>query len=271
MRPTPFRLILRGTASRHLFRVARAAMLTAPGRFFGLPLPPPGRPSGHSRSVLLRSSWKGRCLCDDRGDGDDDEVLGTRLQRARDDADRRDRAGLFGPEPDGAGAHRVRAVAVAAPQREAEGSRVPGVPRAARRRGDRGAAGQAPGPRHRFGYPCAPDRRRRAGASARRHRARRRAASGRAGACARRAPAVPRAGGTLSLLGAHGPLRRAAALPGVRVAAGPRGGRLPAVLEPGVAHGGARPLGRLGRSDTGRGICSTWSTTVVSCCCRGSR
>ena len=31
----------------------------------------------------------------------------------------------------------------------------------------------------------------------------------------------------------------------------PGGGRLPAVLEPGVAHGGAGPLGRLGRGDAG--------------------
>ena len=63
---------------------------------------------------------------------------------------------MFGLEPDGAGAHGVRAVAVAASQREAEGPRVPGIPRAARRRGDRGAACQAPGPRHRFRSPACP-------------------------------------------------------------------------------------------------------------------
>ena len=50
---------------------------------------------------------------------------------------------------------------------------------------------------------------------------------------------------------AHGPLRRPPALPGVCVETGAGGGRLPAVLEPGVAHGGAGPVGRLGRRDAG--------------------
>ena len=56
---------------------------------------------------------------------------------------------------------------------------------------------------------------------------------------------------TLPLPRAHGPVRRAPALSGVCVEAGPGAGRLPAVLEPGVAHGGAGPLGRLGRGDAG--------------------
>ena len=193
------------------------------------------------------------------------------IQFAGDDAGPGDRAGLFGLESDGAGAHRVRAVAVAAPQREAEGPRVPGIPRAARCGGGVGTAGQAPGARDRLGHPRAPDRRGRAGAPARRHRARRRAASGRAGARACRAPAVPRAGGALPLPRAQGPLRRPPALPGACVEAGAGGGRLPAVLEPGVAHGGAGPLGRLGRRGTGAAISSTWSTTAASWCCRGSR
>ena len=64
----------------------------------------------------------------------------------------------------GAGAHCVRAVAVAAPQRAAEGAGVPGVPRAARRGWCAGAAGQAPGRRERFGHPRSPDGRGGAGA-----------------------------------------------------------------------------------------------------------
>ena len=128
---------------------------------------------------------------------------------------------------------------------------MPRVPGAARRGGCPGAAGQAPGPRARFGHPRSPDGGRGAGAPARGQRVRRRAVAGRAGARARRAPAVPGAGGTLPLPRAHGPVRRAPALSGVCVEAGPGAGRLPAVLEPGVAHGGAGPLGRLGRGDAG--------------------
>ena len=71
--------------------------------------------------------------------------------------------------------------------------------------------------------------------------------------------------GRYHYLGHTVPFGAQSALSGVCVAAGPRGGRLPAVLEPGVAHGGAGPLDWLGR-----GICSTWSTTAASCCCRGS-
>ena len=53
--------------------------------------------------------------------------------------------------------------------------------------------------------------------------------------------------------------------------AGAGGGRLPAVLQPGVAHGGPGPLESAGTTRLGRGICSAWSTTAASCCCRGSR
>ena len=158
---------------------------------------------------------------------------------------------MFGFEPDGAGAHRVRAVAVAAPERAVEGAGVPGVPRAARRGWCAGAAGQAPGPGYRFGHPRSPHGGGRAGTPAGGQRARRRAARVRAGARACPAPAVPGADGTLPLPRSPGPVRRPAALSGVCVAAGPRGGRLPAVLEPGLAHGGAGPLGRLGRWDSG--------------------
>ena len=59
----------------------------------------------------------------------------------------------------------------------------------------------------------------------------------RAGARARPASAVPGVDGTLPLPRAHGPVRRPPALSGVCVAAGPRGGRLPAVLQPGAATG----------------------------------
>ena len=76
--------------------------------------------------------------------------------------------------------------------------------------------------------------------------------------------------GTLPLPRAHGPVRRAPALSGVCVEAGPGGGRLPAVLEPGVAHGGARTAGSAGTRGRGLGISSAWSTTAASCCCRGS-
>ena len=57
--------------------------------------------------------------------------------------------------------------------------------------------------------------------------------------------------GPLPLPGAHGSLRRPPALSGVRVEAWAGGGRLPAVLQSGVAHGGAGRLGRLGRRDSG--------------------
>ena len=129
---------------------------------------------------------------------------------------------------------------------------------AARRGGGAGAAGQAPGPRARFGHPRSPDGGRRGGAPARGQRARHRAAGGRAGARARRAPAVPGAGGPLPLPGAQGSLRCPPALSGVCVAAGAGGGWLLAVLEPGVAHGGAGPLGRVGTMRLGRGISSMW-------------
>ncbi len=113
-----------------------------------------------------------------------DDVLGTCVQREGSYADRRGRAGVFGLEPDGVGAHRVRAVAVAAPQRAAEGAGVPGVRRAARCRWWAGAAGQAPGPRERFGHRCSPDGGGRAGPPAGGQRARRRAAGVRSSGCA---------------------------------------------------------------------------------------
>ena len=48
------------------------------------------------------------------------------------------------------------------------------------------------------------------------------------------------------------------------------GGRLPAVLQPCMAHGGPGPLDRLGRRDSGAESPAR-STTAASCCCRGSR
>ena len=171
---------------------------------------------------------------------------------------------------DGAGAHRVRAVAVAAPERGTEGPRVPRVPGAARRRGCAGAAGQASGPRAGFGHPRSPDGGGRAGAPAGGQRARHRAAWGRAGARVCRAPAVPGAYGALPLPRAQGPLRRPPALSGVRVAASAGGGRLSAVLESGVAHGGAGPLGRLGRCDSGAESAARGQQQPLPCCCRGS-
>ena len=57
--------------------------------------------------------------------------------------------------------------------------------------------------------------------------------------------------GRLPLPWASGPVRCAAALSGFRVAASAGCGRLSSVLQPGVAHGGSGPLGRLGRCDSG--------------------
>ena len=96
-----------------------------------------------------------------------------------------------------------------------------------------------------------PDGGGRAGAPARGQRARCRAVGYRAGARACRTPAVPGVGGPLPLPRAHGPLRRPPALSGIRVEASAGGGRLSAVLQSGVAHGGAGQLGRLGRCDSG--------------------
>ena len=199
---------------------------------------------------LVRCRGEGRCLCDDRGE---DAILGTGLQRAGDDVDRRGRGGLLGSEPDGAGAHGARAVAVAAAEWAAEGPGVPGVSRTARRGWCAGAACQAPGPRGRFGHPRSPDGGGRAGAPAGRQRARCRAAGCRVGTRARPTPAVPGVGGMLPYTGACCSVRRPPALPSVCVAATAGGGRLPA-----------------GTVGLGRGICSPWSTTAASCCCRGS-
>ena len=161
-----------------------------------LPSSPPALPLDISAAFWYGVVGRGKPPCDGHGD---DEVLGTRFQRARDDADPRGRAGLSGLEPDGAGAHGVRVVAVAAPERAAEGARVPRVPGAARRGRGAGAAGQGPGPRPRLSHPRPPDGGGRAGLPARRQRARRRAAGCRAGARSGGAAAVPGAGGPLPL------------------------------------------------------------------------
>ena len=222
-----------------------ADLITAPGR---LGLSPPDTPlnirAAFCYGVAGRETPSAMAVATTR-------FSGRAFQRARGDADPRDRARLCGLEPDGAGAHRVRAVAVAAPEWEAEGSGVPGVPGAARRGWCAGAAGQAPGPRDGFGHSRSPDGGGGAGAAAARQRARCRPPAGRAGARARPAPAVPGAGGTLPLPRAHGPVRRPPALSGVCIEAGAGGGRLSAVPQPGVAHGGPGPLGRLGRRDSG--------------------
>ena len=123
-RTIPFGSICAGTApgqrpdSAHppLSGSQPGLMVAAPGRFG---LSPPAPPWTFARRFGT-VSWEGRWLRDDRGD---DEVLGTCVQRASGDAEPRDRAGVFGLEPEGAGAHRVRAVAVAAPEWEAEGPR----------------------------------------------------------------------------------------------------------------------------------------------------
>ena len=85
------------------------------------------------------------------------------------------------------------------------------------------------------------------------------------------APAVPGAGGTLPLPRAHGPVRRPPALSGVCIEAGAGGGRLSAVLQPGVGAWRPGTAGSAGATRLGRGISSAWSTTAASCCCRGSR
>ena len=91
----------------------------------------------------------------------------------------------------------------------------------------------------------------RAGAPAGWQCARCRAAEVRVGVRACPAAAVPGVGGPLPLSGAQGSVRGPLALSGVCVAARACGGRLPAVFESGVAHGGAGPLGRLGRVGSG--------------------
>ena len=234
-----------------------------PPAFFGCstpPWPPPWcliRPDPPARcwTFARRSGtvpWQGHALCcDDGRPGGDDEVLGPRVQRAGVDSGPRRGAELFGPEPDGAGADGVRAVAVAAPERGAEGARVPGVPRAARRRGRGCAAEQAARSRGRFGDAGSADGGRGAGSSAVGERWRGRAAGCRVGVRARPAPAVPGVGGSLPLSRSHGSVRGPLALSGVCVASGAGGGRVPAVFESGVADGGPGPLGRLGRVGSG--------------------
>ena len=132
-----------------------------------------------------------------------------------------------------------------------KGARVPRVPRAARRRGRAGAAGQAARSRGWVGDAGSADGGVRAGAPAGWPCARCRAAGVRVGVRACPAPAVPGVGGPLPLSGAQGSVRGPLALSGVCVAARACGGRLPAVFESGVAHGGAGPLGRLGRVGSG--------------------
>ena len=224
-------------------------------------------PPGHSRGVLLRCRGEGRRFCDGRSD---DEFLGAGVQRAGDDADPRGRGGLCGVEPDGAGAHGVRAVGVAAPERAAEGSGVPGVSGAARRGGCAGAAGQAAGPRAGFGHPGSPDGGGRAGLPACGPRAGHRAAVGRAGVRAGRAPAVPGAGGALPLPGARGSLP----VPTCAIWCSRRGrsGWWSAACSSRARRGAWRrgTAGWAGTMRRGRGISSTWSTTAASWCCRGS-
>ena len=86
---------LPASVSTRRFRVLRPAW----SRRRHAPVFASGAPSGHSRGVLVRCRGEGKAPCDGHGD---DEVLGTHLQRARDDADPRGRAGLSGLEPDGA-------------------------------------------------------------------------------------------------------------------------------------------------------------------------
>ena len=155
-------------------------------------------------------------------------------------------------------------------ERQSEGARVPRVPRAARRRGRAGAAGQAARSRGWVGDPRSADGGVRAGAPAGWQCARCRAAEVRVGVRACPAPAVPGVGGPLPLSGAQGSVRGpTCAIWCLRRGPRVRWLRLPAVFESGVAHGGAGPAGSAGTSRLGCGICSAWSTTAASCCCRG--
>ena len=267
--PSFARALWRGTASGQ--RPPPAAFGPSPGLITTPAL------SGLRRPALpldIRAAFwygvvgKGEPPCDGHCD---DEVLGTRLQRARDDADPRDRAGLSGLEPDGAGAHGVRAVAVAARERAAEGPRVPRVPGAASTRRERWrcrtSAWAAPPARS----PACPGRRRES-----------RVARWWA-ACADieplsvepvRAPAerllFRELVGRYHYLGHAVPFGAHLRYLVFRVEASAGGGRLPAVLQPGVAGWRRGTAGSAGTTRLGRGISSTWSTTAASCCCRGS-
>ena len=210
------------------------------------------RPAGHSRGVLVRCRGKDMPSAATTVDPVATTRFSGRAFSARELTLVRDVVrNCSGPEPDGAGADGVRAVAVAAPERRSEGARVPGVPRAARRRGRGCAAGQAARSRRRVGDAGSADGGRGAGSSAVGERSRRRAAGCRVGVRARPAPAVPGVVGSLPLSRSHGSVRGPLALSGVCVASRAGGGRVPAVFESGVAHGGPGPLGRLGRVGSG--------------------
>ena len=210
----------------------------------------------------------GRFHGDGRGD---DELFGAGLQRAGVGADRRGRAGLSGLEPDGAGSHGVRVAAVAAPERAAEGAGVPGVSGAARRGGRRGAAGQAPGPRRRFGHARARDDGGRAGAPAGRQRGRRRAAAG-SSWCASR-PSGCCSGSWWVATTTWGTGSRSAPTCAIWCTRRGLSGRLSGVCSSRARRGAWRrgTAGWAGTIRLGRGTSSAWSTTAASCCCRGSR
>ena len=223
-------------------------------------------PPGHSRRVWYGVGG-GKRPCDGRGD---DKVLGTRLQRARDDADPRGRAGLFGPEPDGAGAHvcellrwrrpngrlKARECREFLERLDAEGTVV--LPD---KRRDRATGSVTRVPRAAAGEPGRPlDGTVREVGPLRvelvREPAERLLFRELVGRYHYLAHTVP--------FGAH----RRYLLFASRLSA-----RWSAACSLRARRGAWRraTAGSAGTMRHGRGICSTWSTTADSCCCRGSR
>ena len=142
---------------------------------------------GHSRGVFVRCRWEGRHLLMALAP----TKFGTCVQREGSDADRRGRAGVFGLEPDGAGAHGVRVAAVAAAERAAEGAGGAGSFSSGSMQMVRWCCRTSAGAARSVQSPAFPTRRRGSRGPAGGQRARRRAAGVRAGARACPAPAVP--------------------------------------------------------------------------------